>query len=53
MLFCGLLILSVKIIFGNFTMKLSKYNFTLFKDKTTFVSFSPCGTSILGIARAV
>jgi hypothetical protein len=39
--------LSVKIIFDNFTVKIIKYNFTLFNDETTVLKIFPCGTSTL------
>jgi hypothetical protein len=46
MLFSGLLIYPWKFLVIS-QWKLSKYNFTVFNDETTFLRFSPCGTSIL------
>jgi hypothetical protein len=44
MLFSGLLIYPWKEYLIIFQWKLSKYNFTLFNDVTTFFRFSQCGT---------
>jgi hypothetical protein len=47
MLFSGLLIYRWKLYLIISQWNLSKYNFTLLNDETTFLRFSPCGTSIL------